>query len=163
MKGTERMKSCVNPLKYPVHLRWWGKDQTQVIGSLLCVCVCVCVCSCVWLCPLTVVIEKERISVILMEKVEKTKWEVFLICVARKKKRGDRQTEEGDLSWHGLVFLSFWCYSGLFHGEGFLNISVCVWMAVPARFLSASFTAVNTASSFELSTSVCACACTRAF
>lgn len=35
--------------------------------------VCVCVWSCVWLCPLKVVTEREQISVILMEKVEKTK------------------------------------------------------------------------------------------
>lgn len=67
---------------------------------------------------------------------------------------------EGDLSWHGLVFLSLLCYSSLFHGEGFLNILVCV-NGCSCLVLSTSFTAVNIASSFELSASVCVCACTH--
>lgn len=85
----------------------------------------------------------------------KDEWDIFIIWEVRKWGEIDR---EGDLSWHGLVFLSLWCYSGLFHGEGFLNISVCM-NGFSCLVLSTSFTAVNSASSFELSTSVCVSVC----
>lgn len=90
-----------------------------------------------------------------MERVERpnAKFPLFVWCEEIRGRKTERKVCPG-MAW----FFFHLCYSGLFHGEIFLNISVCVWMTVPALVLSTSFTAVNTASSFRLSTSLCVCA-----
>lgn len=91
-----------------------------------------------------ILLRKRRISVIWMGRVERPNERFPLFTGFRN---------WGGMSW---FFLSLWCYSGLFLGEGFLNISVCV-NGCSCLVLSPSFTAVNTASFLKLSFSVCVC------
>lgn len=111
----------------------------EITGSVQCVCSCVCGVFCPW----TVGAKQEDFCFCLDGKCWKTEWGVSIICGLGKQGRG-RKTE-GDLSWHGLIFLSLWCYFGLFHGEGLPNISVCV-NGCSCLVLSTSYTDADTVS-----------------